>query len=48
MASLYKTCGYILGVLRPQQCPEDVIETVNSQNWYNHIIEFDTTFHSMI
>ena len=27
---------------------EDVIEMVNSLNWYNHIIEFDTSFHSMI
>ena len=42
-----KKCGYILGVLRPQQFPEDVIETANSQNWYNHIIGFDTSFHSM-
>ena len=46
--SLYKKCGYILGVLMPQQLPEDVIETVNTQNWYNHIIGFDTSFHSMI
>ena len=41
-------CGYIFGVLRPQQFPEDVINTVNSQNWYNHIIAFDISFHSMI
>ena len=46
--SLYKTCGYVLGVLRPQQFPEDVSETVISQNWYNHIIGFDTSFYSMI
>ena len=44
--TLYK-CDYILCVLRPQQFPEDVIETVNSQNWYNHIIGFDTSFQSM-
>ena len=37
-------CGYILGVLKPQQFLEDVIETVNSQNWYNHIIGFGTSF----
>ena len=33
LASLYKKCSYIIGVLRPQQFLEDVIETVNSQNW---------------
>ena len=48
LASLYKKCGYILGGLRPQQFLEDVIETVNSQNWYNYMIGFDTSFHSMI
>ena len=36
-------CGYILGVLKPQQYLADVIETVNSQNWYNYIIGFDTS-----
>ena len=46
--SLYKKYGFILGVLKPQPYPEDVIETVNSQNWYNRIIGFDTSFHSMI
>ena len=46
--SLYETHGYVFGVLRPQQFPEDVSETVNSQNWYNYIIGFDTSFHSMI
>ena len=25
-----------------------LIETVNSSNWYNHIIGLDTSFHSMI
>ena len=48
LVSLYKKYGYILGVLRPQPFPEDVIETVNSQKWYNHIIGFYTSFHSMI
>ena len=48
LVSFYKRCSYIRGVLRPQQFPEDVIETANSQNWYNHIIGFDTNFHSMI
>ena len=32
ISSLYKKCGYVHGVLRPQQFPEDVIETMNSQN----------------
>ena len=32
----------------PQQIPEDVIETVNSQNCYTHIIGFDTSFHSIM
>ena len=35
-------------VFRPQQFLEDVTEIVNSQNWYNHFIGFDTRFHSMI
>ena len=48
LVALYTKCGYILDVLRPQQLPEDVIETVNTQNWYNHIIGFDTSFHSMV
>ena len=30
--SLYETHGYVFGVLRPQQFPEDVSETMNSQN----------------
>ena len=46
LASLYRKCGYIIGVLKPQQCLENVIDTVNSQNWYNHIIGLDTIFHS--
>ena len=41
LASLYKKCGYILGVLRPQQFPEEMIETVNSQNY---IINLGFTF----
>ena len=48
LVALYKKWGYILDVLRPQQLPEDVIETVSTQNWYNHIIGFDTSFHSMV
>ena len=48
LVSLYKTCGYVPGVLRPQQFPKDVSETVNSQHLYNHTIGFDTSFHSMI
>ena len=49
-SSLCKWCPYLALLYKkwPQQFLENVIETVDSQNWYNHIIGFDTSFHSII
>ena len=42
--TLYE-CGYICRILRPKQLPEDVIEKVNTQNSYNHIIGLEASLH---